>query len=283
MHWLWKEWANVLRLRNVGIPTVGFTYSLTDQVDWDTALREQNGNVNRSAFTTSIATSERRSRLQKADTRLARGSARLQPVSRRSRRAAIALRQAHAREQEEEARQRLQKEEIDLGSRDTSAGLRMKIGKIETFTVPPRWLFVRVEADEGAAGWAKRALEGHAEAVDGAFAALRDRFIGHDPFRIEDIWQIGYRGGFYRGGPVLMSALAGLEQALWDLKAERSTFRHGRCWAAECARRSGPMHGSAATVRTRSPMPRRRGEQGFSAVKMNATAELGWIGTPKIR
>jgi beta-glucosidase/6-phospho-beta-glucosidase/beta-galactosidase len=45
--WLWKEWANVLRLRNVGIPTVGFTwYSLTDQIDWDTALREQNGNVN---------------------------------------------------------------------------------------------------------------------------------------------------------------------------------------------------------------------------------------------
>ena len=47
MHWLWKEWANVLRIRNVGIPTVGFTwYSLTDQVDWDTALRQQNGNVN---------------------------------------------------------------------------------------------------------------------------------------------------------------------------------------------------------------------------------------------
>jgi hypothetical protein len=47
VQWLWKEWANVLRLRNVGIPTVGFTwYSLTDQVDWDTALREKNGNVN---------------------------------------------------------------------------------------------------------------------------------------------------------------------------------------------------------------------------------------------
>ena len=47
VNWLWKEWANVLRLRNIGIPTVGFTwYSLTDQVDWDTALREQNGNVN---------------------------------------------------------------------------------------------------------------------------------------------------------------------------------------------------------------------------------------------
>ncbi|HEY0148004.1 MAG TPA: family 1 glycosylhydrolase [Allosphingosinicella sp.] len=47
VQWLWKEWANVLRIRNVGIPTVGFTwYSLTDQIDWDTALREQNGNVN---------------------------------------------------------------------------------------------------------------------------------------------------------------------------------------------------------------------------------------------
>ncbi|HLL29575.1 MAG TPA: hypothetical protein VK403_01135, partial [Allosphingosinicella sp.] len=45
--WLWKEWANVLRVRNTGVPVVGFTwYSLTDQVDWDTALRETNGNVN---------------------------------------------------------------------------------------------------------------------------------------------------------------------------------------------------------------------------------------------
>jgi beta-glucosidase len=47
VYWLWKQWANVLRVRNDGIPIVGFTwYSLTDQVDWDTALREENGNVN---------------------------------------------------------------------------------------------------------------------------------------------------------------------------------------------------------------------------------------------
>ena len=47
VHWLWKQWSNVLRVRNTGVPIVGFTwYSLTDQVDWDTALREQNGNVN---------------------------------------------------------------------------------------------------------------------------------------------------------------------------------------------------------------------------------------------
>ena len=47
VYWLWKEWANVLRVRNKGVPIVGFTwYSLTDQVDWDTALRENNGRVN---------------------------------------------------------------------------------------------------------------------------------------------------------------------------------------------------------------------------------------------
>src|SRR6185503_9192773 len=95
---------------------------------------------------------------------------------------------------------------------------RVKIARIETFLVPPRWLFVRVEADEGAVGWGEASLEGHAEAVDGAFAALRDRFVGHDPFRIEDMWQVAYRGGFYRGGPVLMSALSGLDPALWQVR-----------------------------------------------------------------
>src|SRR5690348_12188604 len=91
-----------------------------------------------------------------------------------------------------------------------------KIARIETFHVPPRWLFVRVEANDGAFGWGEASLEGWGEAVEGAFEPYRDRFIGVDPFRIEDIWQVGYRGGFYRGGAVLMSALAGLEQALWD-------------------------------------------------------------------
>ena len=83
------------------------------------------------------------------------------------------------------------------------------ITRIDTFRVPPRWLFVRVETADGAVGWGEASLEGHAEAVEGAFAALRDRFLGSDDARIEDIWQTAYRLGFYRGGPVLMSALSG--------------------------------------------------------------------------
>ena len=158
-----------------------------------------------------------------------------------------------------------------------------KIAKIETFLVPPRWLFVRIEADDGAFGWGEASLEGWAEAVDGAFEAYRDRFIGADPFKIEDIWQVGYRGGFYRGGPVFMSALAGLEQALWDLKGRvlglpvwqmlgGKVRDNVRSYAWIGGDRPNEV-AEAAEVRK---------NQGFTAVKMNATAELDWIGTPKV-
>ena len=156
------------------------------------------------------------------------------------------------------------------------------IAKIETFHVPPRWLFVRVEASDGAFGWGEASLEGWAEAVDGVFEVYRDRFVGADPFNIEDIWQVGFRGGFYRGGAVIMSALSGLEQALWDLKGRvlglpvwqmlggkvRDTVR-SYAWIG--GDRPNEIAEAAAV----------RKKQGFTAVKMNATAEVDWIGTPK--
>ena len=159
----------------------------------------------------------------------------------------------------------------------------MTIARIETFLVPPRWLFVRVESDDGAVGWGEASLEGHAEAVEGAFEAIRDRFVGHDPNRIEDIWQIAYRGGFYRGGPVLMSALAGFEQALWDLKGKvlglpAWEMLGGR--VRDRVRAYAWIGGDRPDEIEDSATARR--DQGFSAVKMNATAELDWIGTPKL-
>ena len=159
----------------------------------------------------------------------------------------------------------------------------MKIARIETFYVPPRWLFVRVESDEGAVGWGEASLEGWAEAVDGAFEALRDRFLGHDPFRIEDVFQIGYRGGFYRGGPVLMSALAGLEQALWDLKGRAlglPTWEMMGGRVREKVRAYAWIGGDRPHEIGEAAAGRRA--QGFTAVKMNATADLDWIGTPKL-
>ena len=157
------------------------------------------------------------------------------------------------------------------------------IARIETFLVPPRWLFVRIESGDGAVGWGEASLEGYGEAVMGAFEPLRDRFIGHDPDRIEDIWQIAYRGGFYRGGPVLMSALAGLEQALWDLKGHRYGLP---AWQMLGGRVRDRVRAYAWIGGDRpdeiGEAAKARRAQGFSAVKMNATAELEWLGTPKL-
>jgi galactonate dehydratase len=158
-----------------------------------------------------------------------------------------------------------------------------KIARIETFLVPPRWLFVRVESDDGAFGWGEASLEGWAETVEGVFDVFRDRFIGADPFAIEHIWQVGYRGGFYRGGPVLMSALSGLEQALWDLKGRVLGMPAWQMLGGkvrERVRSYAWIGGDRPNEIAEAAAGRRA--QGFTAVKMNATAELDWIGTPKL-
>jgi galactonate dehydratase len=96
----------------------------------------------------------------------------------------------------------------------------MKITALKTYVVPPRWLFLKVETDEGIAGWGEPVLEGHAETLQTKVHELGDFIIGQDPRRIEDIWQMIYRNGCYRGGPVLMSALSGIDIALWDIKGK---------------------------------------------------------------
>jgi galactonate dehydratase len=97
----------------------------------------------------------------------------------------------------------------------------MKIANLELFKVPPRWLFLKISADDGLAGWGEPIVEGRADTVAAAVTELCGYLLGRDPDQIEDLWQVLYRGGFYRGGPVLMSALAGIDQALWDLKGKR--------------------------------------------------------------
>jgi galactonate dehydratase len=96
----------------------------------------------------------------------------------------------------------------------------MKIKSIKTYTVPPRWLFLRIETDDGLIGWGEPVLEGRAATVAAAVEELSDYLIGQDPAQIEDIWTVLYRGGFYRGGGIHMSALAGVDQALWDIKGK---------------------------------------------------------------
>jgi galactonate dehydratase len=93
----------------------------------------------------------------------------------------------------------------------------MVITRIEPLHLRPRWLVVRVHTDTGVAGLGEATLEGRCLTVEAALLEMSRWLVGQDPRRIEHIWQHLYRGGFYRGGPVLTSALSGIDQALWDI------------------------------------------------------------------
>ncbi|RAO76551.1 galactonate dehydratase [Dyella jiangningensis] len=156
----------------------------------------------------------------------------------------------------------------------------MKITRLTTYIVPPRWLFLRIDTDAGIVGWGEPIVEGRAHTVAAAVEELSDYLVGKDPRHIEDLWSVMYRGGFYRGGPVLMSAIAGIDQALWDIKGKH----HG---VPVHQLLGGPVRDRirvyswiggdrpADTARQAKDAVAR----GFTAVKMNATEELQYVDT----
>ncbi len=158
----------------------------------------------------------------------------------------------------------------------------MKIERLELFKVPPRWLFLKITTDTGIEGWGEPVVEGKASTVKAAVEQMASYLIGRDPGNIEDIWQVLYRGGFYRGGPILMSAISGIDQALWDIKGKALGVPVYELLG-------GPVRdkmqiygwiGGDKPARV-AEHARKRVEQGFRAVKMNACSEMEWIDTPK--
>ncbi len=151
----------------------------------------------------------------------------------------------------------------------------MKITSLETYLVPPRWVFLRIDTDEGITGWGEPVVEGRAETVR-RVVELSDTLIGADPLRIEDHWQRLTKGGFYRGGPVLSSAVAGIDQALWDIAGKAlgvpvyellggPVRERVRMYALD--RRGQPRRGAPRP-------PRAQVEAGFTAVKMNGGGRM---------
>ncbi len=157
----------------------------------------------------------------------------------------------------------------------------MKVSRIETFLVPPRWLFLRMETEDGLVGWGEPIVEGRALTVRAAVDELSALVIGRDSTRIEDIWQTLTRSGFYRGGPILSSAVAGIDQALWDILGKRlgapvhqllggAVRDRARVYGWVAGDRPGDVAEQIAARR----------EQGLDAVKMNASSELRSIDVP---
>ena len=97
----------------------------------------------------------------------------------------------------------------------------MEITNYELFEVPPRWVFLKVETSTGLTGWGEPVVEGYAKTTRSAVEEIMDNYmIGKDPMEIERHWQAMYRGQHFRGGPILMSAIGGIDQALWDIKGK---------------------------------------------------------------
>jgi len=158
----------------------------------------------------------------------------------------------------------------------------MRIVDYELFEVPPRWVFLKIETNEGIAGWGEPVVAGRARATMAAVEEIMDTYLlGKDPFPIEDHWQMMYRGGFFRGGPILMCAIAGIDQALWDIKGRaldvpiyellggktRDTLRMYQWIGGD-----DPSDvGEAAAEKI---------DEGFTALKMNATGKLRRIDNP---
>src|SRR5688500_13390171 len=97
---------------------------------------------------------------------------------------------------------------------------KVRITKLETFLVKPRWIFLKVHTDAGVVGLGEPLLEGRALTIQTAIKEIEPYLIGKDPRQVQHHWQAIYRHAFYRGGPILTSALSGIDQALRDIKGK---------------------------------------------------------------
>ncbi len=99
----------------------------------------------------------------------------------------------------------------------------MRVTSIQTFATwgdPRNWILVKVQTDEGIHGWGEGTLEGKDDTVRAAIQEVGKYLIGRDPTAIEDNWQAMSRLGFWRSGVVLSSAVAALDQAMWDIRGK---------------------------------------------------------------
>src|ERR1041385_4736644 len=96
----------------------------------------------------------------------------------------------------------------------------LKVTKLEMMLVKPRWLFLKVHTNAGILGYGEPITEGRALTCAEAVKEIEPYLVGKDPRRVAHHWQAIYRHAFYRGGPILTSALSGIDQALWDIKGK---------------------------------------------------------------
>ena len=158
----------------------------------------------------------------------------------------------------------------------------MKITSIETTPLKSRALLVQVTTDEGIVGYGEPMNYEHGRVVSQAVADMAEYLVGRDPRDIEDHWQAIFRSSYSRQMPILLSALSGIEQALWDIMGKWLDVPVWRLLGGACRKRLR-VYGSAggSTPEQCARNAAQRVSDGFDAIKTTPTSRaLRYIDTP---
>ena len=125
----------------------------------------------------------------------------------------------------------------------------MKITHFEILRVPPSWIWLKVHTDTELAGWGEPYLEYHPDSVVAEVRRLEPLLVGKDPCRVEALWHIMYEGGAgYVGGPIKMSAISGIDMALWDLAGKAAGLPIHRMLGGACRDRIRMYHAAGSQI-----------------------------------
>src|SRR5947207_3242285 len=143
------------------------------------------------------------------------------------------------------------------------------------------YVFVKLETNQGVVGWGEATLEGKAAAAMACVNDLKDLIVGGDPMQVEHLWQLMYVGSFYRGGPVLGSAISGIDQALWDIRGKVMNLPVHEILGGPVDPRGirGYYHASAWSLAQARELRDQTKAAGVTALKFQLPDLLEWVET----
>ena len=171
----------------------------------------------------------------------------------------------------------------DVGSKLRITGMKVfgvtldeKIGRSDR-----PYVFVKLETNQGVVGWGEATLEGKASAAMACVQDLKEFIIGSDPMHVEHLYQLMYIGSFYRGGPVLGSAISGIDQALWDIRGKVLHMPVYEMLGGPVDARGvrGYYHAEAWTLAAARELRDKTKAAGVTALKFQLPDLLEWVET----
>ncbi len=176
------------------------------------------------------------------------------------------------------------------GAAFRDVGSKLRITNLQVFgvTLDERiaqsdrpYVFVKLETNQGVVGWGEATLEGKASAAMACVMDLKDLIIGSDPMQVEHLWQLMYVGSFYRGGPVLGSAISGIDQALWDIRGKVMNLPVYELLGGPVDPRGirGYYHASAWSLAEARELRDQTKAAGVTALKFQLPDLLEWVET----